>query len=108
MLQEILTVILIPVAGAVGTLIAVLLQNLISKIRNEHLQTLAYMGVYAIEQKYPELKGQDKYKKVVEYLASKMKYITEDQINVAIESAVKQFNISIGKNIPSDVKKNIS
>ena len=105
-LPQIITAFILPIAGIIGTLLAIFIKQMISKIKNENLQALAYMGINAIDQKYPDLKGKEKYKKGVDWLAGKIKGVNSEQVDMAIESAVKQFNISIGKDMPKDVKKN--
>lgn len=71
------------------------LEQKINKDNLENLKEIAKQVVYAIEQQYPQLKGYEKYVKAVEYIQKMIgdEYLTEEELRIIIEAAVKEMNI---------------
>ena len=91
-LSSLLVAVLIPIATAIGVLLGKLIKRAISKIDNAILQDLAWQAVLFVEQKFKELHGQDKFNKAYEYVARKLPGVDAEDIERAIEAAVKAMN----------------
>lgn len=97
-LGSLLIAILIPVAAALGLLLAKLIKKGISKIDSEALQSVAWSAVHFVEQKFRDLHGKDKFDKAYEIIASKIPGVEKENIEQAIESCVNAMNKEFPKN----------
>jgi len=91
-LCSILLAVLIPIATAIGALLGRLIKRAISKIDNALLQQLAWQAVLWVEQTFKDLHGKDKFDKAYEWLAKKLPGVEKEDIEKAIEAAVKTMN----------------
>ncbi|OQX78905.1 MAG: phage holin [Candidatus Omnitrophica bacterium 4484_70.1] len=91
-LGSILLAVLVPVATTIGVLLGRLIKRAISHIDNKILQDLAWQAVLFVEQKFTELHGKDKFDKAYEYIAKKLPGVDKEDIEKAIEAAVKAMN----------------
>lgn len=87
-LGNLLIAVLIPVATAIGFLLAKLIKKSISQIDSEALQSLAWTAAHFVEQKFRDLHGKDKFDKAYEIVASKLPGVEKENIEQAIESCV--------------------
>ena len=102
LLGSILLAILVPVATAIGVLLGKLIKKAISHIDNKIIQQLAWQAVLWVENTFKDLHGKDKFDKAYEWLAKKLPGIEKEDIEKAIETAVKEMNIQFPKvpNLP--------
>ena len=119
-LKELINTFFVPIVGSllayiVAKLVSILMTFIKVKIRHIHnialrqfLWAVAMEAVLYVEQKYKKLKGTEKFEKAVEIVESKIDDFTErmglgrevvsdKDIEVAIEAAVKAMNESWGK-----------
>jgi len=89
---NILMAVLIPVAAAVGLLLATLIKKAISKIDSEAIQAVAWQAVLFAEQKFKDMHGKDKFDKAYEYVAGKLPGVSKEDIEKAVEAAVGAMN----------------
>jgi len=102
-LGSLLVAILIPVATAIGFLLAKLIRKGISKIDSEALQGMAWTAVHFVEQKFRDLHGKDKFDRAYEIVASKLPGVEKGNIEQAIESCVNAMNKEFPKGGGSSV-----
>ncbi len=103
-LGSILVAILIPVATGLGTLLGKLIKKAINRIENATLQELAWTAVRWAEQKFKNLPGDERFKKVEEYITEKLPGVNKEDIERAIEAAVKQLHIELGEEVSLPTK----
>jgi len=96
-LGSILLAVLIPIATAIGALLGRLIKRAISKIDNALLQQLAWQAVLWVEQTFKDLHGKDKFDKAYEWLAKKLPGVEKEDIEKAIECAVREMNAQFPK-----------
>lgn len=80
---------LIPIMTIIGRKIGRWLNNKISSIDNDMLRGLAYTGVRWVAQKFPEMDNAQKFQKVYNWIGERLPKVTGDDIEAAIEEAVK-------------------
>ena len=100
-LGSLLVAVLIPVAAALGLLLAKLIKKAISKINSEAMQSIAWTAVHFVEQKFKDLHGDDKFDKAYEIVAGKIPGVEKEDIEQAIESAVASLHAELGEKVGS-------
>ena len=94
------TTILYAILTALAGYVGIAIKNLYKKIVNDKTKkSIVKTCVRAVEQLYTELHGEEKYEKCVEacteMLADRGLSITEIELKMLIEAAVKEFNIQM-------------
>ena len=92
LLGSILLAVLIPVATAIGALLGRLLKKGIAHIDNTLLQQLAWQAVLWVEQTFKDLDNKKKFNAAYDWISRKLPGVDSNDIEKAIEAAVKQMN----------------
>lgn len=98
LLQNLLTAIIIPLAGVIGTMIARLIKKGINSIDNDNLERLAWLGVrWAEDQITGKKKGEERIKAVKKWIQEKTNgKFDDDTVEKAIRSAFQNFSNELG------------
>ena len=103
-MEHFLVGLLISAGGALGTLLAIFLKKMISKINNESLQQAAYIAVRFVEKKFAHIASSEKFNIAYEKIAAKLPGVEDSNIEEAIEAALKGLDIELGKKAGSAAK----
>ena len=103
--MELISTVIVAIMGFVG----ICIKNIIKKISDDRTnEQVCKTVVKAVEQMYSDLTGDERYEKAVEsvseMLAEKGIGVTELEVKMLIEAAVKEMNINLGK---TEAKKDV-
>ncbi len=95
-LGQILLLILVPIAGVLGTYMAKLLKRAIVNIDNASLQSLAWVAVRWAQDKYSHVKGSDQFGKACAHVADKVKGVSGSDVEKAVAAAYQSMKAELG------------
>lgn len=96
-LATILVAALTPIAIILGKLLAKLIKKGINSIDNTLIRGLAWQAVLFVDQKFKTMHGKDKFDQAYTWLAKKLPGVDAEDIEQAIEAAVKEMNSTFPK-----------
>ena len=89
--------VILAIATVLGVLLSRLLASAIDLIKNQAIRGIVWQGVLWVEQKYQGAKGSDKFRAAYDRLASKLPFISGEDLEMMIEAAVGELNSQIPK-----------
>ena len=96
--MELVSTVVVAIMGFIG----ICIKNIIKKLSDDKIkEQVCKTVVKAVEQMYADLTGEERYEKAVESVSEMLEEkgiaVTELEVKMLIESAVKEMNINLGK-----------